>query len=121
MPSGVASAVRGVQLSQRLCDGSHHCNMSDLVPPANAEDAKTSHVKGLQGLDMTMILNLCFTAVQMEIQNDGFVDCYFGRYCMVTIYEYTVRKPAEGSRSKLYPLLDFVIQITVIEVSILPR
>jgi len=24
-----------------------------------------------------------------------------------------MRKPAEGSRSKLYPLLDFVIQITV--------
>jgi len=77
-------------------------NMSDLVPPVNAEDAfETSYMKGL-------------TTVQEDGDTDGFVvDCYFLSLLQGYGYEYLMRKPAEGSRSELYPLLDFVIQVTI--------
>jgi len=48
-------------------------NMSDFVPPVNAEDAfKTSCVKGLQGLDM---MTICLTTIQEDGNTDSF--CYF--------------------------------------------
>jgi len=62
--------------------------MSDLVPPVNAEDAfETSHMKGLQSLDMATIRSLCLTTIQEDGDTDGigFVDCYFCRYCKVTV------------------------------------
>jgi len=59
-----------------LCD-------SGLSP---AEDAfETSHMKGLQGLDMSTIRSPCLTTVQEDGDTDGFVDCYFCRYCKVTV------------------------------------
>ena len=57
----------------------------------------------------------CLATVQEDGDTDGFLDCYFLSLLQGYgfVIRYPMRKPAEGSRSELYPLLDFVIQITV--------
>ena len=84
--------------------------MSDLVPPPDAKDAfKTSaYMKSLQSIYVTMIWDPCITTVEEDRNANGFVTA-----TLVTVVRLWFKGTQWSSRSEFYPLLNFIVQVTV--------
>ena len=62
-------------------------DMSDLMPPPDAKDAfERAHVEGLQSLYVTTIWGPCLATIQEDRDANGFVDCDFGRCCLLLLH-----------------------------------
>ena len=86
-------------------------NMSNFVPPsANAEDAfETIHMEGLESLYMTTVWSPCpATVTWIEIQ----MALWTATLVAVPRFRFKNTR-CERRLKRVYPLLEFIIQITI--------